>query len=278
MTIPVATTPVTKLVPLPPCHVEGKYLFSIGKARIHAGGLHARTVLGKTWGLVINLTGHSHAGPEITQLNGAGSICPGFVNFIPVSTGYPELVIDWPDGQVPSLRRKNWCKLVADLEAFDGDVLIHCHGGHGRTGTLLAILGHLGGPLHGKDSVKWLRSAYCAKVVETQAQITYLAKNMNIPTKESPRFIPRPAWGVTQGQGGGLPMSEPWWTREEHDLTKPNHNAGTSQFVHDLPPAQFKCVLCCIHKGRIFMHSTFIDGTGYCILCNTEANVRMENY
>lgn len=269
---------MTKFMPLPPCHEEGQYLFSIGKARIHAGGLHARTLQGKTWGLVINLTGRSHADPEITQFNGAGGICPAFVNHVPASAGYPELVIDWPDGQVPSLRRKNWRKLVFDLETFDGDVLIHCHGGHGRTGTLLAILGHLGGPLRGKDSVKWLRSTYCANVVETQAQITYLTKNMNIPTKEKPRFMPQPAWGFTQGQGGVSPISGPWWTREEHDLTRPNHNAGASQFVNDLPPAQFKCVLCCIHKGKILMHSTFMDGTGYCILCNTEANVRTENY
>ena len=248
----------------PPCHKQGQYLFSIGKARIHAGGMQARHREDAPWGLVINLTGRSEADPEITQFHGAGVICPSFIGHAPVVAGYPELVIDWPDGHIPTLRRKNWRRLVADLEVFEGDVLIHCHGGHGRTGTLLAILGHLGGPLQGKDSVKWLRDTYCVKVIETAAQITYLRKNMNMKTKEDPRFMPRPVVPVN------LPPIGAWWSREERNFTQ--------SCPRDLPPEQYKCVLCCIHKDKVLMHSAFQDGTGYCFLCNAETTARMEYY
>jgi protein-tyrosine phosphatase len=48
-------------------------------------------------------------------------------------------------------------------------VEIGCYGGHGRTGTALACLAVLCG-LPPSGAVTWVRSGYCERAVETEAQ------------------------------------------------------------------------------------------------------------
>jgi hypothetical protein len=59
-------------------------------------------------------------------------------------------------------------------------------GGHGRTGTTLAILAHLSGACGTADPVQWVRETYCQDAVETRSQIDYLVHEI----------------GLTTGQGG----------------------------------------------------------------------------
>ncbi len=88
----------------------------------------------------------------------------------------PCIGIDWPDRGVPNLGRAWWKSLAAEIKGTDGKVGVCCMGGHGRTGTMLAILVPLLGGLKGKKTcpVKWVRKHYCAEAVESYAQMDYV--------------------------------------------------------------------------------------------------------
>ena len=256
----------TQLKPMKPCHELGQFLFNIGKASIHAGDIASRLMKEPGWDLVINLTGNSQMSPTITGFNGAQKIARKFIQGSSTYVGYPELVIEWPDGKVPGVTRKEWIQLVSDLREFDGKVLVHCMGGHGRTGTLLSILAGLSKAVKG-DPVKWVRENYCTKTVETQCQIEYLKKDMYIKTNEGPRYMPYvPALVPMTPLNNDTPIG-PWWIREEQALTGRDNLSGL-----------FRCCLCLVHKKKILMHSTFMDGTGYCFTCNADANLAMGEY
>jgi hypothetical protein len=83
---------------------------------------------------------------------------------------WPHQHLDWPDMGLPA----DPDQLAADLrpvlaQARAGAVVeIGCLGGHGRTGTALAVLAVLAG-LDG-DPVAWVRANYCASAIETPAQ------------------------------------------------------------------------------------------------------------
>jgi len=96
--------------------------------------------------------------------------------------------IAWDDGGVPIGLSKDWWQLMADtLMTIDGDVAVCCVGGHGRTGTFLAIVMALTGkvPLGG-DPVKAMRDAYCDTAVETQSQVNYIERITGMLVSEAP--------------------------------------------------------------------------------------------
>jgi hypothetical protein len=223
------------------------------------------------WDLVINLTGNSQMSPTLTGFNGAQKIAKGFIASTSTYEGYPELVIEWPDGKVPDVTRKDWFKLIEDLKVFDGRILIHCMGGHGRTGTLLVILASLGKAVKG-DAVKWVRENYCKKTIETQCQIEYLKKEMHIKTSEGPRYVPYvpTIQPMTPLNTDAPPRIGSWWAQEEYHMT----SGGQSGKLEPLG-GLYRCVLCMKHKGKILMHSAFMDGTGYCFTCNADAHAAM---
>lgn len=79
--------------------------------------------------------------------------------------------VDWPDFGVPADPERLRSALAEVLErARRGETVeIGCLGGHGRTGTALACLAVLAGTPP-EDAVAWVRSNYCEKAVETDAQ------------------------------------------------------------------------------------------------------------
>lgn len=83
--------------------------------------------------------------------------------------------LDWPDFGVPPDLADAQTVLGALLErARSGQwVEVGCWGGHGRTGTALACLATLAG-YPANDAVAWVRSNYCARAVETQAQAEFV--------------------------------------------------------------------------------------------------------
>lgn len=245
----------------PPCHIEGQFLFQIGDARIHAGSSRAPK-LGH-WDLVINLSGYSNMSPDVQGFNGADKACAGFIAESPTRIEYPELCIDWADSKAPYQRRRDWRRLMYDLQGFHGDVLIHCIGGHGRTGTLLVVLGVLSEAIpQNEDPVTYIRTKYCEKTVESWDQLEYLTKMIGVKTNETPRYGAS-AYANAQGyQTYALPPLGDWQSRETQAMT-----AGNAAPV-DLPPGSWRCALCMIHKSRGLMHSVFSDGTGYCNLCH----------
>ena len=86
------------------------------------------------------------------------------------------VAIDWDDGGIPIGLNKEWWQALADaLKDINGDVAIVCVGGHGRTGTALAILAHMWGIVPSNaDPVEFTRAQHCEQAVETQRQIIYV--------------------------------------------------------------------------------------------------------
>lgn len=85
--------------------------------------------------------------------------------------------LDWPDFGVPGDADRVRTALQALLErARRGErVEIGCLGGHGRTGTALALLAVLTGH-PADDAVAWVRAHYCPRAVETPEQQAYVEK------------------------------------------------------------------------------------------------------
>jgi hypothetical protein len=87
----------------------------------------------------------------------------------------PFLHVSWPDyGAIP-LGRDWWAAFVSALRRIDGDVVLYCMGGHGRTGTAASILAVLCEWVPANQCpVTWVRNAYCRETVESKAQIDYI--------------------------------------------------------------------------------------------------------
>lgn len=88
---------------------------------------------------------------------------------------WPHEFRDWPDLSVPG----DPTAVVAALGSLLGRarsgerVEIGCYGGHGRTGTALAVLAVLCG--HQPDqAVGWVRATYCERAVENQEQEAFV--------------------------------------------------------------------------------------------------------
>jgi hypothetical protein len=99
----------------------------------------------------------------------------------------PCIEVDWSDGDEPPMDLEWFESLYEYVSSQNARVLIHCHGGHGRTGTALAILAHLYG--WKGDVVKTLREVYCAKAVESSLQMSWLSIN-GVQSKEKPSNTP----------------------------------------------------------------------------------------
>lgn len=97
----------------------------------------------------------------------------------------PEILsLDWPDMSIPVFQKEFWLELVRVLKKKGRDrnrfnrkykVMVHCIGGHGRTGTCLCILGNLIDRENWKgDLVKIVREKHCENSVESKSQIKYI--------------------------------------------------------------------------------------------------------
>ena len=80
----------------------------------------------------------------------------------------PTMFLDWPDMGV--LEIEDLKPVVSYLAAvIDIGVEIGCMGGHGRTGTLMAlIMVQLG--CKAEEAIKTIRKDYCKRAIETQGQ------------------------------------------------------------------------------------------------------------
>ena len=162
------------------CHNEGRHILTMGKMKLHASSNkhdYSRYVL------AINLTGYTSNYYDVpTGEFGAKELLPTFLKPWkgPEYVEVPQLIIPWKDGGVPKFTKDQWMDLLSDLGKLHGRVLVHCIGGHGRTGTALAIMLGLSGALK-KDPIAWLRKNYCEKAVETKEQVEHV-QSMGIKT------------------------------------------------------------------------------------------------
>lgn len=98
----------------------------------------------------------------------------------------PSIIkIDWSDGGVPNLPKSFWSELIDVLRAEKKRVVISCLGGHGRTGTTLAILANMMGVTK-TDPVQFVRTNYCDEAVETKSQVEYIEKITGVKVEETP--------------------------------------------------------------------------------------------
>jgi hypothetical protein len=149
------------------------------------------------------------------------------------------LSIDWADFSVPSLKRPFWDDLVQEIRNQNRRTVVWCTGGHGRTGTCIAILGVLMGAYNAslyKDPVEWIRKVYCENVVETTSQICYIEAITGVKVLEKPsphyagatggalalsdhyRSTGSTAFGAIDDEedlNGGVDETPPWWLQDE---------------------------------------------------------------
>ena len=200
----------------------------------------------------------------------------------------PEIRIDWADHGVPDLRRKDWRRLIEDLKHIDGKVLVHCMGGHGRTGTALAILLNLSSAIS-TDPVKYLRENYCEKVVESEAQISYLRKNMCIKTDCEPRFKPvayqivSDNWKDKWKDDKDVTTDRQWlygegYTPNKGYLDGPVKVEGFQTPSLYKPPLLYTCSKCHYAKIKEYMFTSFANGFGLCMRCNAQGTQTLERY
>lgn len=151
------------------CHKGPVAIFTVGKATVFAGSKFE--VPWRRWKLLI-----SCAGPELTPLP-LITCSPSAKGLVPeLADPTPWVALGWPDGGVPLFPQSTWLALADAIKNTDGDIGVCCVGGHGRTGTAVAILASLLGAVPGdEDPVVWLRKRYCREAVETQGQADYIA-------------------------------------------------------------------------------------------------------
>lgn len=189
-----ATTPIHNKVPGIPGGVKsyqgyGKYAPQCHTGAIKVGELggmslwgareagvqhHANQANGKPWGLIISLLGKGtlrDAEPGLQMNAAAKAIFPA--DLIPKAP--PMIALEWPDYGVMDMPRAWWLKFAAYLLELDAPVVAYCHGGHGRTGTVLSILAALYEWVpEGECPVFWVRNKYCSEAVESEEQLRYI--------------------------------------------------------------------------------------------------------
>jgi len=83
--------------------------------------------------------------------------------------------INWPDMGTPPVHLEFWETLQAAVkQANINKVLFYCMGGHGRTGTALALTYVTGMAISAQAAIHHIRKEYCDSAIETQAQEDYI--------------------------------------------------------------------------------------------------------
>lgn len=170
------------------CHDGPVCVGRIGKAHVYAGDwLEALPV--RQWDLVISAmstVSASHFEAPVTGNSMAKRLLPEMLfRTRPVA----HVTLDWPDGGTPPLASEWWAELVTAIATIDGKVMVHCQGGHGRTGTALAILFTLAGQVPKRQCpVGWLRKRYCVEAVENDEQADYIEAITNRRVRSEPSW------------------------------------------------------------------------------------------
>ncbi len=169
-----------------PCHSGLYHLGNCGQARVWVGreaavGRRPFTGAREDFSLIVSLIeygstwGSSAKGDDFLVSGNAGAreLLPAdlFRRDKPI----PFLHVSWPDYGAVSLGRDWWATFVQALSKIDGDVVLYCMGGHGRTGTAASILAVLCGWCGPEGCpVAWVRDNYCAETVESDEQLDYI--------------------------------------------------------------------------------------------------------
>jgi len=194
------------------CHITSPVFKIPGGPVIWGGrqtGIESRLAANgaKAFDLLIGL-GHADQRLMETPINGSLDVDTAidYNRLKGIAMPPPTLVIEWVDYSIPyTLGKPFWLALYDELKRLgEGKkVAIYCDGGHGRTGTALAILLAFAA-LDGLDwdgprnTVAWLRENYCENVVESRSQIAYIGQ---VTGQDMSAIQPADAWRDPR-QGG----------------------------------------------------------------------------
>lgn len=156
------------------CHDYRKPVFKKGNLTIFAGAYEE--IRYEKYDAVIRLL---ESEPSFNSIKGTG-IFKELEKLVSTKTSILHLPIR--DMSAPDYDTGLWISLVelllttANKQKREFKVAIHCAGGHGRTGTVLAIIGILLEelPRNPIEAIKHLREIYCKKAVETRSQLEYI--------------------------------------------------------------------------------------------------------
>ena len=200
----------------PTCTHDGvRQVGQFKKSGTRIWGANFASALHNSWVLRVDLTGGFSKDTPIVSANKAClDLLPASLTAAKPS---PVLLIDWPDGGIVRLGAEYWRELAKVIRVIPGDIVFHCHGGHGRTGTALAILGCHWGWFDGGDPVEMLREVYCAKACETDAQLDYIEAmtGFKVLVKASRVYKPAPVvapgfYGAGHGVAGERAYGHGW--------------------------------------------------------------------
>lgn len=145
---------------------------------------------------------------------------------------WPFLVADWPDmGVMDEEDTKALLKVTEGLIKKGKTVEIACMGGHGRTGTLLAMLKVRLGGMGAKAAILAVRDEYCDKTVESNSQIdaVYEIAGEAVPKHEEVK----PSKSAYSGYSGYSGGTSPAYA-DGSDLFCDQENGGCkhSRYMH----------------------------------------------
>jgi len=141
---------------------------------------------------------------------------------------WPFVAADWPDmGVLPANEQSALLDFTIKNIKAGKRVEIACMGGHGRTGTLLAMLRVLLGKMEPKEAIESLRADYCNKVVEGSKQIEAVYKLAGVPFKEDTAPKPAKSYPITSFS----PYNTPYNTLcESCNHSKYSHQRAESEY------------------------------------------------
>ena len=168
-----------------PTYKDPNKVFQIGETSIYAGAGHDIRSSVIPWSFLLNCAGPD--GYPVRRIAGA------------LITS-----LDWQDGDVPRLEHGDWTNVINFMLTHKGSVGVYCVGGHGRTGTALAIIASLSG-LCTDDPVKFIRDIYDPSSIETQEQIDYIKRITGLETTA------KPSWGPLLPLGKWDAQDDLWW-------------------------------------------------------------------
>lgn len=201
------------------CHIGPVDVMDIGGSVIWAGGW-AEMDGDLTWALRLRLAIRAFSSYSLVSADAkAKALLPDHPELFAISYP-PTITLDWPDFGTPALGREWWTGLVQAFHDLppESNIAVYCEGGHGRTGTALAILASLSGQVPDTmDSVGWVRRNYCKEAVESIAQVRYIEEITGETVRSQPTSYLKPI--------GGKPLTVAGWYKD-----------ATGTWVHGTPP------------------------------------------
>lgn len=156
-------------------HTGTPLVFTIGEGKVFAGG--SKSI--DEWDcldqidFILRLTGE----PAILcEWNREAENLFGLDWLQKLVVAIPTVGLLWQDMSAPPFGIGS-VQRVVDVIKGGKNVLVHCVGGHGRTGTMLLAMAHVAGLVPEENKTKpiaWLRKLYCEKAVETESQRDWL--------------------------------------------------------------------------------------------------------